>query len=424
MIDLGRVVYASGNFAKNLIWGTTEVTLLFVMTEMLHIRADIAGGILLVSLAVDAVLDPVVGILSDKLRSPIGRYGPFILVGAPLAGFSFALLYSLPRLGVGSLCVATSLIFAFRISYSLIDMPHNALLAAVTQDPAEQARLTTYRFFFSSAASLVVALALAPMMKGAPGPGFSASGLAIYGLMAGTLSALVMIAAWRAVAARDIGFSALRETAVPARMLIRLTWRSKAFRRALGVGAVASLTMPLYPKTVLYLAGPVLGQPAIAPWLLGLLVVGQFCGLPLWMAISSRWTHPASLAAAHAVCITGLAVALAGALTDHALLLAGSFIIGIGACGIYSLIWSLIADSASAIRRRSGADANGVVFASAILSQKVAIGIGIAGLSLALQFTGYRSGQMMTGITAAAILCCAFIVPMIGSSLAVLMLRD
>lgn len=424
MIDLGRVVYASGNFAKNLIWGTTEFTLLFVMTEMLHIRADVAGGILLVSLAVDAVLDPVVGILSDKLNSPIGRYGPFILAGAPLAGLAFALLYSLPWLGIGSLWAATALIFAFRISYSLIDMPHNALLAAVTQDPAEQARLTTYRFFFSSAASLVVALALAPMMKGAPGPGFSASGLAIYGLMAGTLSALVMIAAWRAVAARDIGFSASREMAVPARVLIRLTWRSKAFRRALGVGAVASLTMPLYPKSILYLAGPVLGQPAIAPWLLGLLVVGQFCGLPLWMAVSSRWSHPASLTAAHIVCITGLATALAGALTGHALLLAGSFIVGIGACGIYSLIWSLIADSASAVRRQTGADANGVVFASAILSQKVAIGIGIAGLSLALQFTGYRSGQMMTGATATAILCCAFIVPMIGASLAVLLLRD
>ncbi|KPL68677.1 hypothetical protein SZ64_11565 [Erythrobacter sp. SG61-1L] len=417
--DLSRIGYASGNFAKNLLWGSTEVTLLFMMTQLLGIRADVAGAILLVSLAVDAIFDPLVGILSDRISSPLGRYGPFILIGAPLAGLTFAAIYALPWLGIGNAALAFTLIVAFRISYSLIDMPHNALLSAVTTDKTGQSRLTIYRFFFSSLASLAVAMFLTAMIAGA---GLSPGNIAIYGMLAGALSMGVMILSWRSVASRDREFRRRAPRSEPARALVLQVWRYRPFLRALLAGAVASATVPLLPKCVLYVAGPLLHQPELAPRMLAVMIAGQFCGLPVWMGIAGRLNHAGMLAAAHLASAIGMAVGLAALFRFQPLLLPAMFICGLGASGIYSLIWGLIADAAHRLQMQTGTDANGVVFASAILTQKLAIGGGVAGFGLALQLSGYVADAQPGMAARATIVAGAFAVPLAGSLLAIALL--
>lgn len=247
------LIYASGNFGKNILWGTTEITLLFVMTDMLELSPSLAGLILLGSLVVDGVLDPCVGFLADRLHTPIGRYGPLILIGAPLSALSFFALYTLPLVGAGSACLITFLVVVFRASYSLIDLPHNALMTHVTRQSEARGRLAGYRFLFSSLASFILALSLAPLIQNGGGEILSPRGLAVFAGSVACLSAIVMVASWSVVRNKDRESARIVRFRTPLMKGIRALWASPSYRIALVVGCLATFSLPLFGKSLLYI---------------------------------------------------------------------------------------------------------------------------------------------------------------------------
>ncbi len=422
-LGLRHTLYASGNFAKNILWGTTEVTLLFMMTEMLDIRPGLAGAIILGSLAFDALLAPVVGLACDRLRAPrLGRYGIFILPGAPLAGLAFALLYALPWLGLTGPLVATALLLAFRTAYAFIDLPHNALLATVTQHSTRRARLSLLRFLFSSLATLAMAFAIGPLGAGATQPAFSPERLAIYGSVAGLAAALVMVASWAAVAGEDRAASRPASGTHSWPVIWRACWGCPSYRLALLAGAAAALTVPLFSKSLLYLAGPAWGQPQLVSSLLIAMIAGQIGGILLWTCLCKNRSTSWALAAAHCLVTMGcLAILLAGPANGWAIH-GGAILIGMGAAGVFALIWNLIADSCKAIFDRSGLHVDGVAFSIAIVSQKAAIGLGAAAFGLALEATGHGAGLPASAATRFAIEATGLVLPAAGSILIALLL--
>ncbi|HZF46557.1 MAG TPA: MFS transporter [Sphingomonadaceae bacterium] len=418
-----HTLYASGNFAKNILWGTTEITLLFMMTEMLGIRPALAGAIILGSLFFDALLTPAVGIACDRLHAPrFGRYGIFILPGAPLAGLTFALLYALPWLGLTGPLAAGALLLGFRAAYALIDLPHNALLTTVTEHSPQRAGLSLLRFLFSSLAALLLAFSIGPLSAGAVQTAFSPERLAIYGSVVGLAAALVMIASWTAVAKEDRADA--RPASPPHSWLAswRACWNCPSYKVALAAGAAAALTIPLFSKSLLYLAGPVWERPALASSMLIAMIGGQIGGILIWTRVcrhrSTRW----ALCAAHCVVATGCLTILSAGSSNPWGLHGGAMMIGIGAAGVFALIWNLVADSCKAILGRSGIPVDGTAFSIAIVSQKAAIGMGAAAFGIALDATGYRAGLPVTASTRFAIEAAGFIIPALGSILIALML--
>ncbi len=59
---------------------------------VLGLSGALVGGALAVSLAFDAVVDPVVGSWSDNIKSRLGRRLPLMMLAAPLVGINVALL--------------------------------------------------------------------------------------------------------------------------------------------------------------------------------------------------------------------------------------------------------------------------------------------------------------------------------------------
>lgn len=73
------------------------------------------------------IIQPPTGVWSDKIRTPIGRRMPFILVGAPLAALAFAFVPLAPILPLFVLCTSTLL-----IAMAVWRTPVMALMADVT----------------------------------------------------------------------------------------------------------------------------------------------------------------------------------------------------------------------------------------------------------------------------------------------------
>lgn len=386
--------YASGNFGKNILWGTGEVTLLFMLTDLLGLNPALAGSLLLASLVFDAVLDPLVGHIADRFPSRLGKFGGLIILGAPVAALSFVALYSLPLLSAPSALLVFFLIFGFRLGYSLIDAPHNALLARVRPDGPGRARLAGYRFFFSSLASFIIAFALAPLVGSDSNMALSPGRLFVFAMIVAVLSCLVMILSWLAIRRVDVSEKGdLGREAFSMGAASQAALKSPLMLTTLTVGTIAAFALPLFNKSVLYLTTSFLGRPDWASPVLLALVAGQFAGLGFWIWLSSTHSKSKALALAHIVSALGAGACLVMGLDRFYGLLAGAFVFGVGASGVYTIIWGLVADSVDDVCARTGVRPDGRLFSLAIFLQKVAIGLGVGLFGLALGWSGYVAGE-------------------------------
>ncbi len=103
----------------------------------------------------DVITDPLVGVLSDKTRSPIGRRKPWLIVGTPLMMYSVYMLF-LPGEN------PTLFYFGFwsvmmYLAFTIVDLPYYAWGAELSTDYDERTKITTRReqFHFIGTVSAV-----------------------------------------------------------------------------------------------------------------------------------------------------------------------------------------------------------------------------------------------------------------------------
>lgn len=419
---LRPTLYASGNFGKNILWNTTEVLLLFLLTDLLGIDPAVAGAVILMSLVLDALIDPLVGMLLEKVRTPLGQFGPVMLVGAPLAAFSFVGLMSLSWLGRNELWIVIPTLLLFRVGYTLIDVPHNSLLSRAAFDSRRRSGIAALRFGFSSLASLVLAIVIAPLVS--QDDPLSPTGLVIFACVAGLASACVMVLSWFAVRRADIEMTRSMSAAVALRDVLRSLWRNTNYLYVLALSGVAALTLPLFAKSQLYVTRYVMEAPDVASGGLLAMILGQFIGLPLWTWIAHSRENTLSMTGAHLwLLISAAAFGLFGTLSIP-LYLGLCTAIGIAASGIYSIIWAMIADCVEDGQSQTGYRAEATLFAFATLVQKSAIGIGAALFGLALSGAGYQAGETASQQVQWTMIAMATGLPFLGAGGCLILLRQ
>ena len=401
------VAYASGNLAKNVLWATADVTLLYVLTDLLDVPASTAGVIFLVGLLFDAVLDLVVGAAVERSRTRLGQYGPFIVVGAPLSAGAFLLLYSLPWLGVSNLWVIFACVILFRACYAICDLPHTALITKVAASSRGRSRVAGYRFFFSSVASLSLALIIPRITI----PPHREANLAAFALLAAVLSAVILFIAW---------FAVRRSDAPPPRkedpgLFKHLSGvvANPTFAALAWITCCTGLTAPLFAKSCVYYARYVLEDPAAAGLALTCLAIGQFAGVGLWTWLASRREKAFTLCAAHL--LAAAAFAVIGVTTpDHALFAALAATAGVGLSGVYMLLWGMAPDVVDYGEFRFGRRHEATTFALLLLISKAAMGVGAALLGWSLGAAGYVPDMPQTPQVRAWIVLATCAAPALG----------
>ena len=119
----------------------------FYYTAVLGISGSLVGLALAISMAVDAVFDPLIGSLTDNVRSRFGRRLPVMLIGGPLMALSVGLLFAPPS------ALAPFLLFlwltvtklALRGFASMFNLPYFALGAEMADGYVERSSIVAYR---------------------------------------------------------------------------------------------------------------------------------------------------------------------------------------------------------------------------------------------------------------------------------------
>ena len=122
--------------------------LLFYLTAVCGLPNSLAGLSLFVGLVADALIDPLVGSLSDNTNSRLGRRHPFMFAGALPLAIAMAVLFAIPTglAGWGLFACVTAISLVLRVCHSLFNLPYIALGAELSDDYGERTRVVAARF--------------------------------------------------------------------------------------------------------------------------------------------------------------------------------------------------------------------------------------------------------------------------------------
>jgi len=99
------------------------------------------GTAIALSRLLDVVTDPLIGNLSDRLRSPLGRRKPWMVLGVPL------FLVALWKIFVPGEAATPSYLLQWSallyLGFTMIDLPHKAWGAELSSDYDERSRITS-----------------------------------------------------------------------------------------------------------------------------------------------------------------------------------------------------------------------------------------------------------------------------------------
>lgn len=156
-----KIIYGSGDWGMASYGTLRQIFYAIFLTDVVGLDARLASFAALVGVIWDAINDPIVGMISDRIRTRWGRRRPFLLFFSIPFGLGFLLLWWAPP-WQSQVALMLSITLAFMISdtlQTLITVPFFALTPELTPDYDERTSLTGYRIFFNLLSSLVTAVA-------------------------------------------------------------------------------------------------------------------------------------------------------------------------------------------------------------------------------------------------------------------------
>lgn len=229
-----KLAYGIGLAAEGIKNNAFNAFLLFFYQQLVGLDPALCGLALFLSLCADAVLDPVIGNLSDGVRSRLGRRHPFMYAAILPLTLCYVMVFLPPTEASQASQFAWLLTFSVgtRVAMAFFVIPHQSLVPELTQDSGERASLTSLRVVFAWIFGLINGLvAYTVFLKGTPEQPqglLRAEGYPPYAYFGATLMFLAMLVSALGTqgAARERGLRG-NEVHTPLREL------PKAMRRAL-----------------------------------------------------------------------------------------------------------------------------------------------------------------------------------------------
>ena len=151
--------YGIGDFGLNIYWKTLSLYLLYFYTTVIGLDPRIAGSIFFIGMCWDAISDPIMASLSERVNTRFGTYRPFLLFGSVFLALAFSLLFWKPPFD-GTLLILTlvTICIIFRTAYTIVAIPYAALASRLTYDSVERSDYSGARMFFAFLSLLMVSM--------------------------------------------------------------------------------------------------------------------------------------------------------------------------------------------------------------------------------------------------------------------------
>lgn len=156
-----KFLYGSGDWSLSSFTTLRALLYTIFLTDVVRLNPGLASFSALIGTAWDAINDPLVGALTDRVRSRWGRRRPFLLLFAIPFGLGFLLLWWVPPTD-SQVLKMIYVTLAFMITdtlHTLVNVPYLALVPDISRDYDERTSLSGLRVLFNLLATLVTAVA-------------------------------------------------------------------------------------------------------------------------------------------------------------------------------------------------------------------------------------------------------------------------
>ncbi len=379
-----KLLFSTGDLSTSIPLAILMFYQLYFMTDIAGLRPDYAGWAVGIGKLWDAVNDPIMGLISDRIRTRWGRRRGLLLFGAIPLGLSFMLMWIVPPFGTLGLTVYYTLTFIlFDTMFTIIHVSFNALTPELTDDYDERSTLNGYRTAFSIGGTLgtiILATVLGWTMED------KRLLFTILGIGMGIVIIFPPLIVFKVTREKD---AVEQPKPMPMWKALKTTLRNKPFWAIMGLYLLSWGTASILSAVLIYYANYYLKVPEQANYFIlgaeGAAIL--FIPLVVWLSRKLDKRRAFILGSlTWAVVLFGLAI-----MPPDQLVLAYALAIlsGFGIATAYIVPWAMVPDIIEFDQAETGERREGSYYAFFSFFQKAATGVVIWAMGQALAATGY-----------------------------------
>lgn len=151
-----KLGYGIADYGAQLVYVLTSTYLLYFLTTVADIAPAAAGAITVIAAVWNALINPVVGYISDNIHSKLGRRRPLMLAASVPLGILTMLLYTdVGFTGGLKIVYYAVLLLLFWTAFDFFFVPYYALGADYTTDYHDRVKMRLVSSFFIMLANII-----------------------------------------------------------------------------------------------------------------------------------------------------------------------------------------------------------------------------------------------------------------------------
>jgi len=391
-----KLGYGIADFGGNLFFTATAFVLLNYLTDTVGLAASLAGIALMVGRMWDAFYDPIIGYLSDRTKTKMGRRRPFMFGGAIPLCIAMIIMFTNPSLVIGS-GISQTVLFVYVMivyiilctAYSTVNIPYSSLSPELTNDYNERTSLNGYRFAFAAVGTLLGAGLALPIVAMAPNKSLG------FVLMGTIFGAVLLVSTLTTV------FSVRESAEVKPAMSMGFwktyteVFKNKPYIFILLANILHIVAITIASAIVIYYFKYILGAEGATTWAMLILIGVAMIFIPVSVVMSKKTSKKLVYGAGFIIMAVGLMVLFFfGQLLGLTFNLLMMVFLGVGMGFLYAVPYSIVADAIEYDYLRTGERREGAFFGIWLWGEKLGQALAVFLMGVTLEAMGYVANVM------------------------------
>lgn len=372
------------------------------LTKALGMSTALAGTIPLIGKIWDAITDPLMGNIVDRTKSKHGAKRFYILIGSFISAITFLLMWIGLKGGsaTGQYVFYMLMYMLFSTGFTIVMVPYNALLPDMVEDYTIRSKFSGVRMMFSTFGAILAGLIPTILIK-------DNKNANSYFIVACIFSVIFLVAILITFTGTWERQKEVEKISAWKSFIQSMTvYKSRSFRLFIAIFLLGQGAADFVTGLAVYYIDDVLNAYGNGNFtkLMGVILIAQFLGTIIFTPVMAKTSKQFPILVGFPVRI----VATVGLLffshegANFVIILALSFVIGLGMAASSTTIYAILADLADVDELITSINRPGTCSAMATFVRKIATGLSTAIIGLMLAWVGYDEVAAKAGLRQAA----------------------
>lgn len=410
--------YSFGGIGSNISFALLMSYLMFFYTDVFGISAISVGSLFLIARLVDAITDPIMGMIADRTRTKYGKYRPWIIFVSPFLGLSVILLFFTPDIGYDQKVIYAYVTYIlYSLVSTMVNIPYHALTPVLSEDSNQRTQIASAKQVMAIPANLFVSAAALPIVAlfGNGKQGWLGLACVVAVLTIGSFWVCAAGAKRHDIVDMDTKKATQK---VSIKEQLSVIYKNKPLLLLMGAFGVQMLASSISNSVNMYYMSYNIGHPELIP-IIGLITT--FASVPVAIALpslSKKFDKKKIFIIGN--CISAFfCVALFFIQTDNLVLLVIIIVMVMATAQISGIIgWAMLPDCVDYAQWKIGIRGDGTVSSCLTFINKCGMAFGGLAAGAALQTVGYIAGSQQTPLVLDAILFMKCLAPALAYMIA------